>query len=131
MAYATTCRCQGIEFVALNRENIYEYEGSVSVNAQTPWDQINLKPPQTSGWKIRGTVKLQHINDQTFAASVRKLNCNLIIKNNLLRESYQIITRFQWNYDVNGSHVVLLLTGCKMKTVLLHLVKLRERSNSI
>lgn len=81
LACVTTCRCQGIEFVALNRENIYEYEGSVSVNAQTPWDQINLKPPQTAGWKVRGTVKLQHINDQTFAASVRKFNGNLIKTN--------------------------------------------------
>lgn len=72
MACVTTaCRCQGIEFVALNRENIFEYEGSVSVIAQTPWDQINSKLPQTAGWKIRGTVKLQRINEQTLAASVR------------------------------------------------------------
>lgn len=67
----TTGLCQGIEFVSLNRENIYEYEGSVSVTAQTPWGQINLKPPQAAQWKIRGTVKLQRINNQTLAVLVR------------------------------------------------------------
>lgn len=71
LACVTTCRSQGIEFVPLNRENIYEYEGSVSVIAQAPWDQINLKPPQTAGWNIRGTVKLQRTDEQTLAASVR------------------------------------------------------------
>lgn len=71
LACATACLSQGIEFVSLNRENIYEYEGSVSVIAQAPWDQINLKPPQTASWKIRGTVKLQRNNENTLAASVR------------------------------------------------------------
>lgn len=74
LACVTTYQCQGIEFVTLNRESIYEYEGSVSVIAQAPWDHgdsIHLKPPQTAGWKIRGTVKLQRLNEQTLAASVR------------------------------------------------------------
>lgn len=71
LAWATTCVSQGIEFVSFNRENIYEYEGSVSVIAQAPWDQINLKPPHPSGWKIRGKVKLQRNNEHTLAASVR------------------------------------------------------------
>lgn len=63
--------CQCINFVALNREVIYEYEGSVSGIAQAPWDQIHLKSTQTVGWKIRGTVKLQRLHDRTLAASVR------------------------------------------------------------
>lgn len=67
----TKCLSQGIEFVALKREVIYEYEGSVTVLAQPPWDQFHLKPPQSSSWKIRGTVKLHRIDTKTLAASVR------------------------------------------------------------
>lgn len=78
LACATTCRCQGIEFVAINRENIYEYVGSVSVNAQTPWDdQTGGKSPQQAGWTIRGTVKLQRTNDQTLSASVREFDSKI------------------------------------------------------
>lgn len=105
LAGVTVCRCQGIELVALNRENIYEYEGSVSVNAQTPWDQINLKPPQTAGWKLTGRVKLQRINDQTLAASVRTLNNNLIMtiySEKLIKSSldfYGIMTKCVYMFD--------------------------------
>lgn len=77
LACVTTCQCQSIEFVALNRESIYEYEGSVVVIAQAPWDQMNSKLPQTAGWKIRGTVKLQRLNEQTLAASVRHTSSHL------------------------------------------------------
>lgn len=72
VACITTCQCQGIDFISLNRESIYEYEGSVSVIAQAPWDETHLKQPQTAGWKIRGTVKFQRLNEQTLAASVRR-----------------------------------------------------------
>lgn len=71
LVFVASCQCQGIDFFALNRETIYEYEGSVNVIAQAPWDQIHLKSTQTVGWKIRGTVKLQRLSDSTLAASVR------------------------------------------------------------
>lgn len=71
LAFVAACQCQGIDFFALNRETIYEYEGSVNVIAQAPWDQIHLKSTQTVGWRIRGTVKLQRLDDTTLAASVR------------------------------------------------------------
>lgn len=70
VAVITKCLSQSIEIVPLNRELIYEYEGSVNVLAQTPWDQIHLKPPRATSWKIRGTVKLQRIDRKTLAASV-------------------------------------------------------------
>lgn len=94
LAWMATCHCQGIEFVALNRENVYEYEGSVIVIAQTPWDQINL--PQTAGWKIRGTVKLQCINEHTLAASVSQ-SMKMSLKQSIRKlKLYQL---FQWNYE--------------------------------
>lgn len=71
LACAITCRCQGIEFVALNREKIYEFEGTVNVIAQAPWDQINSQPQQMAAWTIRGTVKLQRTQNNALAASVR------------------------------------------------------------
>lgn len=85
----TACQCQGIEFVALKRENVYEFEGSVIVIAQTPWDQINL--PQTAGWKVRGTIKLQCINEHTLAASVSQstaMSLELCIYSNVQFISY-------------------------------------------
>lgn len=75
LACATNCHCQAIEFVALNREKIYEFEGAVNVIAQAPWDQINSQPQQTVAWKIRGTVKLQRTQEKhenALAASVRQ-----------------------------------------------------------
>lgn len=72
LVFLAAFQCQGIDFVALNRETIYEYEGSVDVIAQAPWDQKHLKSTQTAGWKIRGTVKLQRSHDTTLAASVRQ-----------------------------------------------------------
>lgn len=65
------CQCQGIEFVTLNREHIFEFEGSVNVIAQSPWDQIHVTPSQAAGWMVRGTVKLQRINELMLGASVR------------------------------------------------------------
>lgn len=77
LACVIACQCQGIEFVTLHRENIFEYEGSVNVIAQSPWDQIHSTPSQTAAWMVRGTVKLQRINELTLGASVR-------LKNNLI-----------------------------------------------
>lgn len=71
LACVSACQCQGIDFVTLNRESIYEFEGSVNVIAQAPWDQVHLKPSQMAGWKIRGTVKLQRSDEKTLAVSVR------------------------------------------------------------
>lgn len=70
LACVTACKCQNVEFVTLNRESIFEYEGSVNVIAQAPWDQVHLKPPQLAGWKIRGTVKIQRPSEHILAASV-------------------------------------------------------------
>lgn len=78
LVFVAACQCQGIDFVALNREIIYEYEGSVNVIAQAPWDQIHLKLTQTVGWKIRGTVKLQRLDDTTLAASVSHISSKQI-----------------------------------------------------
>lgn len=91
LACATTCRCQGIEFVAINRENIYEYVGSVSVNAQTPWDdQTGGKSPQQAAWTIRGTVKLQRTNNQTLSASVREFNGKISLKSICLWKHFKL-----------------------------------------
>lgn len=74
LVFVAACQCQGIDFITLNRETIYEYEGSVNVIAQAPWDQIHLKSTQAVGWKIRGTVKLQRLDDTTLATSVRHIS---------------------------------------------------------
>lgn len=66
----TKCRCEGIDFVTLNRESVYEFEGSVNVIAQAPWDQIHLKVPKSAGWKVRGTVKFHRNAERELAASV-------------------------------------------------------------
>lgn len=71
LACMATCQCQGIQFVAMNREKIYEFEGAVNVIAQAPWDQLSSQPPQTVSWKIRGTFKLQRTHQTTLSASVR------------------------------------------------------------
>lgn len=56
--------------MTLNRESIYEFEGSVNVIAQAPWNQLNLKLPKAAGWKVRGTVKFHRNDEKTLAASV-------------------------------------------------------------
>lgn len=61
----------GFKFVPENREVVYEYVGTVSVGAQAPMENDNSKPPPSSGWKIRGTLKLQRRDNVTLAAAVR------------------------------------------------------------
>lgn len=56
--------------MTLNREAIYEFEGSVNVVAQAPWDQLHLNLPKAAGWKVRGTVKFHRNAEKTLAASV-------------------------------------------------------------
>lgn len=58
------------QFVPENREVVYEYVGTVSVGAQAPMENDNSKPPPSSGWKIRGTLKLQRRDNVTLAAAV-------------------------------------------------------------
>lgn len=59
-------------FVPEHREVVYEYVGNVNVEAQAPWDELDKAPPEPSGWKVRGTFKLQRIDADTLAAAVRK-----------------------------------------------------------
>lgn len=60
----------GFRFIPENREVVYEYVGTVSVGAQAPMENDNSKPPPSSGWKIRGTVRLQRRDNVTLAAAV-------------------------------------------------------------
>lgn len=70
-------RANGFKFVPVQREVVYEYVGSVIVEAQAPWDEIIQRPPldrisrpHPTGWKVRGTFKLQRIDANTMAAAV-------------------------------------------------------------
>lgn len=56
--------------MALDQEIIYEYVGTIIVGAQAPMDTVNAAPPPSSGWTIRGTLKLQRIENNTLAAAV-------------------------------------------------------------
>lgn len=58
------------KFVPLHGELVYEYVGTVRVGAQPPMDTENSTPPPASGWKIRGTLKLQRHDNRTLAAAV-------------------------------------------------------------
>lgn len=65
------------KFVPEQREVVYEYVGSVIVEAQAPWDEIHRRSPldrkgrpQPTGWKVRGTFKLQRIDSNKLAAAV-------------------------------------------------------------
>lgn len=60
----------GFNFVPVQREVVYEYVGSVIVEAQAPWDEIKQNTPLPTGWKVRGTFKLQRIDANTLAAAV-------------------------------------------------------------
>lgn len=64
------CSIKCFKFVPDQREIVYEYIGGVSVEAQAPWDEINKIPPLPTGWKVRGTFKLQRIDANTLAAAV-------------------------------------------------------------
>lgn len=101
LACVTACKCQDVEFVTLNRENIFVYEGSVNVIAQAPWDQVHLKPPQLAGWKIRGTVKVQRPTEHTFAASV---SVSTFIKINAIQNAITINQTKCHSYHNNKIH---------------------------
>ena len=58
----------------LNRELVYEYVGWVTVGAQAPLEKEETSIPPISGWKIRGTLKLQMIDNTTLAAGVSLFN---------------------------------------------------------
>lgn len=60
------------KFVPPHREFVYEYVGTVKVEAQAPWDEVNLHPPTPTGWKVRGTLKLQRVDTNTIAAAVSR-----------------------------------------------------------
>lgn len=66
----------GFKFVPEQREVVYEYVGSVIVEAQAPWDEVSQSPPQPTGWKVRGTFKLQRIDANTLAAAVSTCSNN-------------------------------------------------------
>lgn len=49
---------------------MYEYVGQVMVGARPAIDDEDIKPPPPSGWKVRGTLKLQRRDESTIAAAV-------------------------------------------------------------
>lgn len=49
---------------------MYEYVGQVTVGARASMDDEDITPPPPSGWKVRGTLKLQRRDDSTIAAAV-------------------------------------------------------------
>ncbi|XP_037039543.1 vitellogenin-3 [Bradysia coprophila] len=61
---------QCFHFIPENREVMYEYVGQVTVGARASIEDENLKPPPPSGWKVRGTLKLQRRDQSTIAAAL-------------------------------------------------------------
>lgn len=61
---------QCFHFISENREVMYEYVGQVMVGARASIDDDNSTPPPPSGWKVRGTLKLQRRDESTIAAAV-------------------------------------------------------------
>lgn len=59
-----------LKFFPENREIIYEYVGYVKLVSQIPWDEVNSQLPEPSGWRVKGTLKLQRIDDNSLAAAV-------------------------------------------------------------
>lgn len=49
---------------------MYEYVGQVMVGAKASIEDENITPPPPSGWKVRGTLKLQRRDESTIAAAV-------------------------------------------------------------
>lgn len=82
----------GFKFVAEHREVVYEYVGSVIVEAQAPWDEVNKSPPLPTGWKVRGTFKLQRLNANTLAAAVRM---HTTCKTNRIPNRF--VNQWHWN----------------------------------
>lgn len=52
---------------------MYEYVGQVLVGARASLDDEDVKPPPPTGWKVRGTLKLQRRDQSTIAAAVSSL----------------------------------------------------------
>ena len=81
------------KFVPDKREVIYEYVGTVNVRAQAPYNKDDLSAPSPSGWKVRGTLKLQRNDADTLAAAVSPVTAftGIVIINNKQRR-----IRFPW-----------------------------------
>lgn len=62
------------QFIPENREVVYEYVGQVTVGARASIDDESTTPPPPSGWKVRGTLKLQRRDESTIAAAVSIIN---------------------------------------------------------
>ncbi|KAJ6640893.1 Vitellogenin-6 [Pseudolycoriella hygida] len=77
---------QCFDFVTEDREVMYEYVGQVMVGARASIDDENTSPPQPTGWKVRGTLKLQRRDDSTIAAA---LAVEKVILNNSGQVFYQ------------------------------------------
>lgn len=56
------------DLFAREREFTYKYTGSVVVGAQS--QDANIAPPDSSGWRIEGLLKLQRNNQNFMAAKV-------------------------------------------------------------
>lgn len=63
--------CNCFKFFPVNREIMYEFVGTVNVGAQDPMQSINGEHSLPTGWKVRGTLKLQRISNDSIAAAVR------------------------------------------------------------
>lgn len=61
---------QCFHFITENREVVYEYVGQIMVGARASIDDENVTPPPPTGWKVRGTLKLQRRDASTIAAAV-------------------------------------------------------------
>lgn len=58
------------KFFPTNQEVTYEYAGNVKVEPQPPWVDSDAPPPVPSGWRVRGTLKVQRIDHNSLAAAV-------------------------------------------------------------
>lgn len=63
-----THKVNSFDLFAREREFTYKYTGSVVVGAQS--QDENISPPDSSGWRIEGLLKLQRINQNFIAAKV-------------------------------------------------------------
>ncbi|XP_037954576.1 uncharacterized protein LOC119684578 [Teleopsis dalmanni] len=55
--------------IAVNKQMLYEYVGTVAVGAKAPQEDEHPSPP-TSGWIVRGKLTLQRPNAETLAAAL-------------------------------------------------------------
>lgn len=61
---------QCFQFINENREVVYEYVGQIMVGARASIDDESTTPPPPTGWKVRGTLKLQRRDASTISAAV-------------------------------------------------------------